>query len=211
MASPHHRRALKLYRDIDVQLDVQAKRLGAPRRAACCYLLVGITYAQARVIAEKLASSLDSQELCDLRGRLVEATGSLERLPCRDDYLLRQVPCVFLRIGSEPWSGTCTIFDVRPLACRLHLVVSSPERCAPDEIRNVAIVDTRAAHVQACLQLADPADERAAKYGPLAPLTGLALDEVLDGTVPSLLDLESWERKMERWGDRQRARGLSSS
>jgi Fe-S-cluster containining protein len=204
MVSPHLRRALRLYREIDRKLEPEAAKLNATCTkgcAACCYLLVGVTYAEARVIAEHVAA-LPRVKICDLRARLVDATGRLDSVRSRDAYLLRQVPCVFLRAGGEPWSGTCSIYGVRPLACRLHLVVSPPEHCAPDAIRDVAFVDTRFAHVRASLHLADPDDERATKYGPLAPLIVLALDEALEGTVPSLLELESWERKMERWSTR---------
>ena len=81
-------------------------------------------------------------------------------------------------------------------------VVSPPEHCAPDAVRDVAFLDTRLAHVRASVHLAGPDDERATKYGPLSPLTVLALDDVLDGKAPSLLDLEGWGAQagaLERW------------
>ncbi len=209
MASPHLRRALRLYREIDTKLEPEAARIGATCTkgcAACCYLLVGVTYAEARVIAQHVTASMPREKVRDLRSRLVEATGRLDGVRSRDDYLLRQAPCVFLRTGDDPWSGTCTIYAARPLACRLHLVVSPPEHCAPDAVRDVAMLDTRFVHVHASVLLADHGDERATKYGPLAPLTVLALDQVIEGVVPSLLELESWERRMERWSPLARSR-----
>ena len=197
------RRALKVFREIDPQLEEQSKRLGVTCTkgcASCCYLLVGVVFAEARAIAAHLAADLSRTALLELRAGLDAATPSLVGIRNRDEYLLRQQPCIFLRPGEKPWSGSCSIYPVRPLACRLHLVVSAPERCAPDAVRDVTFVDTRFAHVHASVRLADAEDERDTKYGPMAPLLILALEEHCEGKVPSLLELESWERKMERWG-----------
>jgi Fe-S-cluster containining protein len=201
--SQHLRRALKVFREIDPQLEEQSKRLGVTCTkgcAACCYLLVGVTFAEVRAIAAHLIGELSPAQLSALRDELTAATPALVSLRSRDEYLLRRQPCTFLRSGEEPWSGACSIYAVRPLACRLHLVVSAPERCAPDAVRDVTFVDTRFAHVHASVRLADVDDERDTKYGPMAPFLVLAIEERLDGKAPSLLDLESWERKMERWG-----------
>ncbi len=46
-------------------------------------------------------------------------------------YRTRARPCVFL----DPGPGTCRIYDVRPIPCRMHFAVSDPELCWPGHPR----------------------------------------------------------------------------
>ena len=46
----------------------------------------------------------------------------------RDGYFRKKVPCTFLDTATN----RCTIYSVRPSACRYHAVVSDPELCSPD-------------------------------------------------------------------------------
>ncbi len=46
-------------------------------------------------------------------------------LAARMAYLRSGSPCPFL----HPRHGTCTVYEVRPLACRMHFSLDAPERC----------------------------------------------------------------------------------
>lgn len=57
----------------------------------------------------------------------------------RAAFYKQQVPCVFLDDDQ-----TCSIYPVRPSACRYHLAVSPPENCAVDAVDNqVGLVNLR--------------------------------------------------------------------
>lgn len=57
----------------------------------------------------------------------------------RSEFFKAQVPCVFLDDD-----GTCSVYPVRPSACRYHYVVSPPENCAVGAADNVvARIDLR--------------------------------------------------------------------
>lgn len=76
--------------------------------SACCYQAVGISDTEARRIAAHIGRPLVAQPHAgDLRALIVHLGSNVERF--------RGVPCTFL--GAE---GECTIYPVRPIACRTH-------------------------------------------------------------------------------------------
>jgi len=162
--------------------------------AACCYQLVGITFVEAIGIADYI-----------LRERASEVPTLLEELDAaskrlhsnREEYMLQRRPCVFLAQVGPGWTGECSIYENRPLTCRLQYVVSDPRLCAPDRPYECTMVDTRAAHVQAARMMSSD-DPLLMSYGPMAPLVAEAIRAIQENRQPSVLVLEQWVRRMGR-------------
>jgi Fe-S-cluster containining protein len=77
----------------------------------CCYQVVGVTPPEALAIARELRSTLSAEALARVSARLHEATERARGLDAAERFSPDH-PCVFLE------SGRCTIYAVRPLACR---------------------------------------------------------------------------------------------
>lgn len=90
---------------------------------ACCtmsvsaLLIEGLPIARYLIKAGRHETAL-SNELHTL-GDAMEASGM-------DEWFDKQTPCVFLTEDQK-----CSIYPVRPSACRHHVVFNPPERCSP--------------------------------------------------------------------------------
>ncbi len=77
----------------------------------CCYQSVGVTPAEALAIVDYLRATRSSAELADLVHALAAARERNQGLDSKQRFS-PEYPCGFLR------DGQCTIYPVRPLACR---------------------------------------------------------------------------------------------
>ena len=109
---------------------------------ACCRMMVPISLFEAGALADWIRSQPEAkqQELAQrfesALAKLAEA-GILDRIASEDwrvqsdsglkvvfDYFSVQVPCPFLE------DEACSIYPIRPFACREYLVTSPPEQCS---------------------------------------------------------------------------------
>jgi hypothetical protein len=100
---------------------------------ACCYLIVESTAIEAEMVRRYMEEHLDREKKLDVLAKIKEAkrhypdpVGMDEEYPdpLQEEYFALHVPCPFL--SSE---GLCTIYEVRPLNCRKHVVFSDPGQC----------------------------------------------------------------------------------
>jgi len=61
-------------------------------------------------------------------GKTAIKSDSKPFVAARMAYLRAKQPCVFL----DRQRKTCTVYDVRPLACRMHFSLDDPDLCDPD-------------------------------------------------------------------------------
>lgn len=103
--------------------DLAAQVRCAKGCSACCRVRVGITWDEARLLAERVRGGLaiDVDRL-GLQAACPDAAAHF-RLP------LAQARCVFL--GED---GACRVHEDRPTACRLVLVASDPALCATTDL-----------------------------------------------------------------------------
>jgi Fe-S-cluster containining protein len=77
----------------------------------CCYQLVGVTAPEALAIFDHLSRTLSDAELERVAARVAAHHDRTRDLSAAERFS-PQHPCVFLE------AGRCTIYEVRPLACR---------------------------------------------------------------------------------------------
>ena len=110
---------INLYRQVD--LGLRAAELFADVKLACgkgcsycCHYRVMVTATEAFVIADTVQSRFDS----DRRGNVIEklkANRASTAGMTAKEHEATNIACAFL--GDD---GACTIYDVRPIACRKH-------------------------------------------------------------------------------------------
>jgi Fe-S-cluster containining protein len=79
----------------------------------CCYQVVGITPPEALTIVDHVRRTRSSQQLSELRARAAALHEKARGLSATDRFSPEH-PCLFLDVPA----GKCTIYEVRPLACR---------------------------------------------------------------------------------------------
>jgi Fe-S-cluster containining protein len=79
----------------------------------CCYQVVGVTPAEAIAIFEHLRSTLSAADLERVTAHLAERFDATRGLTSSERFSPDQ-PCAFLDVST----GSCTIYEVRPLSCR---------------------------------------------------------------------------------------------
>lgn len=110
--------------------------------SACCWEPVYTERREAQ-LAILATNSLSANEQQLLKIRLEEwvkkflASGFQNQIaPYVIEYRKAGLPCPFLRWdGKNPFSGECSIYEARPLACRSHLAMFPRENCESDEKR----------------------------------------------------------------------------
>lgn len=105
----------------------------------CCYPYVGASMLESR-LAGKYIENAFSADIRDLfLSKISEnkheylplvETRNLDAARLQVEYFAKQIPCPFL---SEV--HTCLIYPVRPLACRALAVISDPEECRLDRVK----------------------------------------------------------------------------
>jgi uncharacterized protein len=101
----------------------------------CCNLAVDMTEIEAELIKKFVIENFTKEKI-----DIIERNLSISRLYCPDTEVLNRTeglkfkyfklkrPCDFLDENGE-----CSIYKVRPLACRKYFVLSSPEICEANE------------------------------------------------------------------------------
>ncbi|HWA82301.1 MAG TPA: YkgJ family cysteine cluster protein [Fimbriimonadaceae bacterium] len=82
--------------------------------AACCYVRVSILSAEAVNIARHVREAFTEEELARLLERIRAYADSIAALPV-ESRMRHVLACPFLGEGQR-----CTIYEARPLACRMH-------------------------------------------------------------------------------------------
>jgi Fe-S-cluster containining protein len=138
--------------------------------AGCCYLLTLVSLPEAVAIAEYFLADVQRRNLIPLLMRSfweqtqAIPTGEFETI--RRSYFEKRIPCTFL----DEETKLCTIYPVRPSACRYHFVVSEPALCQPESgQQTVGRVSTLQATVQV-LSEANRASSQAKVPLSIAPL-----------------------------------------
>lgn len=90
----------------------------------CCYQKVFITFMEVIPIVDALRKS--GRDTPEFRERLRIAGIEMEAGE-RYEFFQEGHPCVFLN------EGRCSIYSVRPGACRSYYVISEPNRCQPGD------------------------------------------------------------------------------
>lgn len=122
---------------VEMAVTAAREKIGEPtcagcRSPGCCYQRVSVTLAEALPIARRLISrGFDSP---GVRRRLAgEGEEMSSRTP--EEWWALSRPCFFLG------EGRCSIYDVRPVACRARFSWSDPELCQPPAVSDVVTVD----------------------------------------------------------------------
>lgn len=105
----------------------------------CCYPYVGTSMIESRLVGEHIESAFSVEmrdaffrKICKHKDEflsLAGAGGVIDRR-LQEEYFAKQIPCPFL---SD--KDTCLIYPVRPLACRALAVISDPEECRLDRVK----------------------------------------------------------------------------
>ena len=147
--------------------------------AHCCYQAVPISLVEAEALAEWIRT-LPADQQQELARRFREtllnlsAAGLTESMAHEDwhspteaalnlalDYLYQRIPCPFLEDGS------CSIYPIRPFACREYLVTSAPEHCFDPSTLQVKGVPLPRSFFPMLKQISAEGDETARGWIPL--------------------------------------------
>jgi Fe-S-cluster containining protein len=109
----------------------------------CCYQSIKIVASEELTISEYLDKNVDDDKKQIIKSQLETWTEYFfENTPdnkvLNDEDILKfeervvrdSIPCFFLI------EGKCSIYPVRPLVCRTHIVADNPEFCNKDRTRN---------------------------------------------------------------------------
>lgn len=131
------------YRSLDQALVEQAKksektftcRECSHKEPGCCYQKVFVPFHEALPIVRRIKeNNLDTPEF---RERL-RVEGEEGEAASREEWFHTQRrPCVFLK------DGRCSIYEVRPTACRTYYVISPQDDCQPGRHNGVLQLDVR--------------------------------------------------------------------
>lgn len=116
--------------------------------SACCFQMVLISQVEARAIVDRLVERHGCASLDVLRERAEQQAHRVRAVNSFRAYLRLREPCLFL----DPVHHTCTVYEVRPLACRLHLIASDPAKCSLP-FATVTAIDVGPVRHWAALQL----------------------------------------------------------
>lgn len=92
-------------------------------RKGCCYMSVSALMFEGLPVARKLIKQ--GKHETSLSNELHTVGDAMEKVTM-EEWFATETPCVFLTEDQK-----CSIYDVRPSACRHHVVFSPPKRCAP--------------------------------------------------------------------------------
>lgn len=138
------KRILEVYRktDNDLRLIPKVCRQGC---AACCHQYVPMLATEEFPIAEYISKRMPKKIRHRVRQNAIDWLDYFDRhtpsgLVSETDFnrfekqlAKDRIPCPFLIEGS------CSIYEVRPLICRLHIQESEPELCERDVLRDSSL------------------------------------------------------------------------
>lgn len=106
----------------------------------CCHQATMITLSEAIAIVVWLAEHGQLESLRHLKQdeAAQQVRLLLQSTMDRRKYYQLQLPCIFLR------GNTCSVYEVRPGACRTHVSLEDPDHCKPGWTEPIASVDTSA-------------------------------------------------------------------
>jgi Fe-S-cluster containining protein len=172
--------------------------------AHCCYQAVPISVVEAEFLAEWIRTlPIDQQQELARRFRetvlklsAADLTESLAHMVWNSpteatfnlalDYLYQRIPCPFLE------DGACSIYPIRPFACREFLVTSSPEHCFDPGTRQIKGVQLPRKFFTMLRQICAETDEKARGWIPLVFLfewmeAGSHFNQIGPATGPEVL------------------------
>lgn len=88
----------------------------------CCTLMVSALMFEGLPVARKLKK--EGKDTPELRAKLHNIGNAMEK-EGQEEWFDKAIPCIFLDPDQR-----CTIYDVRPSACRHHVVFNPPKRCS---------------------------------------------------------------------------------
>jgi Fe-S-cluster containining protein len=100
---------------------------------ACCYLIVDSAALEAEMVCRYVATHFSDEDRSRVLKRIKQEKRHYpdpvsvdEEFPesLVEKHFSLNIPCPFLSL-----EGLCTIYDVRPINCRKHLVFSDPSQC----------------------------------------------------------------------------------
>jgi Fe-S-cluster containining protein len=105
----------------------------------CCYQMMTMTLSEAIVAVEYVLMRNEEAFLKHAAHLLPEQAERVDDPKCSYiSWFEAQTPCVFLA------GGLCSVYEVRPVACRTHVATSDPANCAHGAADNrVQSADTR--------------------------------------------------------------------
>ncbi len=92
----------------------------------CCHNLVSASLAEGALVASHLFKEGFISRYKDRLNDTARKAESVDGPNAEHDYLSSKTPCAFLD------DGECSIYGLRPSACRSYLVVTDPEMCSPE-------------------------------------------------------------------------------
>lgn len=102
----------------------------------CCHIATVISPADATLIADHLLSKPDWQALLPQLAEGARAAFGPDGEPLsRERFFEKHLACPFLRDHS------CSIYQVRPMPCRAHFVISDPVLCSIDADSPIRKID----------------------------------------------------------------------
>jgi Fe-S-cluster containining protein len=176
---------------------VEGKRISCRAGCgACCRQMVPISEAEARYLADMIASMPEEQrarvtvrfaqatELLALSGllerlRVAAASDAEERHGLGLEYFRLGLACPFLENES------CSIHPHRPASCREYLVTSPAENCSAPRAGNIDTVDLPAQVSRVLYRFGDGRGEESARWMPL-PLLLDWVTEHREETQPAI-------------------------
>lgn len=129
-----------LYREFDRKTHQHAAESSCrPGCDACCYQVIEVTRVEVDVILDALAGREGVDALRELAGEAARRSRQLTGMN-RSQYWAETIPCLLLRAHQ------CRAYNVRPIGCRSHFVLSAPTLCAvrpPAMVRNFRSNESR--------------------------------------------------------------------
>lgn len=140
------RRLPALYQKLDGAMAEAGKKLEVTCTkgcADCCYQMVSMSLVEALAIIDHIYKK--ANRAVHFKSRSLPIIQEQSELFLKGSVTVRmwfelQVPCVFLTQDN-----LCSVYDVRPVACRTYAVVSDPKLCSPESgaAQKVGAVDNR--------------------------------------------------------------------
>jgi Fe-S-cluster containining protein len=126
---------LQLYQEMDPIVEAAAAEHNVPCKKGCnwcCYMLNVVGPTEAFLMATEIMTRPSwrywVRELYKAANRVLGHD--------QETYFKTKTPCVFLE------KGECTVYEVRPSACRYYFVADDPENCSPDQTGYVRTLNT---------------------------------------------------------------------
>lgn len=132
-----------LYKDKDAETKKIKKYIPCSKGCSkCCYMYIDCSPVEASLIRKYIETYFTEEQVKDLK---IKIEKNLKYVPtykqiadCKtvkevelivNKYRDLNIPCVFLNKDGE-----CTIYEVRPLQCRAHFIISDPAICREENI-----------------------------------------------------------------------------